>query len=141
MLSPTPLILITQLIQARNHGDIETAVALFETNATLVVSPGNVVQGEEALRASLIQYKSLNANFEATHSFVEAGDLALHCSHWSLIGIDPAGNAIKITSSSADVLRRQPDGNWRVALDNPWGTSLATPLPTATSNCSENYES
>jgi ketosteroid isomerase-like protein len=130
MYSPTPQILITQLIEARNHGDIETAVALYETNATLVASPGNVVQGEEALRASLIRYRSLNASFEATHSFVEAGDLALHCSHWSLRGTDPADNSIKIANSSADVLRRQPDGNWRLALDNPWGTSLATPLPT-----------
>ena len=29
-----------------------------------------------------------------------------------------------MSGRSSDILRRQPDGNWLIALDNPWGTDI-----------------
>lgn len=43
-----------------------------------------------------------------------AGDLALVHTRWSLEATAPDGAA----------LRRQPDGRWLIAIDNPWGTAV-----------------
>lgn len=36
----------------------------------------------------------------------------------------PAGNPVQINGRSSAILRRQADGNWLIALDNPWGTDV-----------------
>jgi ketosteroid isomerase-like protein len=53
---------------------------------------------------------------------LEASDLALVATVWSFAGTDPAGEPVKLAAKSADVLRRQADGTWRLVIDNPWGT-------------------
>jgi len=37
-------------------------------------------------------------------------------------GTGPDGNPVNLASTATDVLRQQPDGTWRVIIDNPWGT-------------------
>jgi len=125
MKTPTPLDAVTMLVDARNRGDIDEAASLYESNATLVARPGLMVSGDNAVRESLVRFAGLRATFESTsRTIVEAGDLALHCSQWSLQGTDPTGNPVRLTGRTADVLRKQSDGNWLIALDNPWGTTI-----------------
>jgi len=57
---------------------------------------------------------------------VEAGDIALYCSRWVLIGTSPEGKPVEMTGISSDVLLRQNDGQWLIAVDNPWGTSIVS---------------
>ena len=45
-----PVDTVNALIEAMNRGDIEAAVALYEPGATLVVEPGKLATGTEALR-------------------------------------------------------------------------------------------
>ena len=59
-----------------------------------------------------------------TQELVEAGDVALYISRWSLRGTDPAGKPVTMAGESADILRRQEDGRWLIALDNPWGARI-----------------
>jgi ketosteroid isomerase-like protein len=53
---------------------------------------------------------------------LEVGDLALVTTVWSYLGTGPDGQTQQLAARSADVLRRQPDGSWRLVIDNPWGT-------------------
>ena len=53
---------------------------------------------------------------------LQASDLALVITEWSFSGTGSDGNAVKKTGKSADVLRKQSDGSWRLVIDNPWGT-------------------
>ena len=53
---------------------------------------------------------------------LEAGGLALVISGWSFAGTGPDGEPVKLNGKSADVLRLQADGSWRLVIDNPWGT-------------------
>jgi ketosteroid isomerase-like protein len=41
---------------------------------------------------------------------------------WSFEGTSPDGTPVRLGARNADVLRRQADGSWRFAIDNPWGT-------------------
>jgi ketosteroid isomerase-like protein len=125
MRTPTPFEATTQFAQAMNRGDIETALGLYEPSASLVVKPGVVVTGTPALREALKEFAALKPVLTSEgQQIVEAGDVALSCVQWTLRGTDPAGNPVRMSGRSADIIRRQTDGNWLIALDNPWGTDI-----------------
>jgi ketosteroid isomerase-like protein len=52
----------------------------------------------------------------------QTSNLALVISEWSFSGTGPDGHLVNLASTAIDVLRQQPDGTWRVIIDNPWGT-------------------
>ena len=118
---------VTQFVNAMNKGDLDTAMSFYEPEASLVVQPGVVVTGTLALRDALAGFVALKPLLTTeAHQTVEAGDIALYCSRWSLRGTDPAGNPVHMSGRSSDVFRRQSDGNWLIALDNPWGADIVT---------------
>lgn len=123
----SPLDAVTQFVNAMNRGDLETALSMYEPGASLVVKPGAVVTGTVALREALAGFVALKPTLTSgAQQVVAAGDVALYCAQWSLRGTDPAGNPVQMSGRSSDVLRRQPDGNWLIAVDNPWGTGIVT---------------
>src|SRR5262245_1556823 len=124
----TPLDTVNKLVHAINAGDLATAVALYEPDGILVIRPGQVARGTAQLREALGGFVALRATLtsEAQH-VLEAGDLALYFGRWRLRGTDPAGGAVVLGGESADVLRRQPDGRWLIAIDDPWGTQVLGP--------------
>jgi len=120
-----PLDTINSLTRAMNYGDIETALSLYESEAILVVEPGKVARGTVAIRTALEVFMSLKPTLKGEiHQILNVGDLTLYCSKWTLSGTSPDGKEVEMTGVSSDVLRRQPDGQWRIAIDNPWGTSI-----------------
>lgn len=81
--------------------------------------------GTLALHKALVGFVALKPTMTSeAHQVVEAGDVALYCARWSLRGTDPTGNPVQMSGRSSDILRRQPDENWLIALDNPWGTDI-----------------
>lgn len=125
MTARSPLDAVTQFVEAMNQGDVETALSLYEPGASLVVKPGLVAKGTVAVREALAGLAALNPTLTSHAArVVEAGDVALYCSRWTMHGTDPAGNAMQMSACSADVLRRQSGGNWLIALDNPFGTDI-----------------
>lgn len=125
MKTHSPLDTVTQFVDAMNQGNLEVALSMYEPGASLVVRPGVVATGTLALREALKGFMALTPTLTSeAHQVVEAGDLALYCGRWSLRGTDPAGNPVQMSGLSSDILRRQPDGTWRIALDNPWGTDI-----------------
>jgi len=55
---------------------------------------------------------------------IEMGDLAVNTQKWTLTGTGPDGAPIVMEGSGFDVMRRQADGNWKMTIDNPWGTAI-----------------
>lgn len=101
-------------------------MSLYEKEAIIVAQPGNVARGKEAVRGALAGFISLRPSLNGqARQVVEAGDIALYCSKWTLVGTSPDGNKVEMRGISSDVLRRQADGRWLVAIDNPWGTAIA----------------
>jgi uncharacterized protein (TIGR02246 family) len=120
-----PVDAVTQFVNAMNNGDLETALNLYEPGAAMVSKTGEVTVGSIALREALAGFAALRPTMTSdAQQVVEAGDIALFVSKWNLSGTDPDGNAVEISGRSSDILRRQPDGNWLIALDNPWGTDI-----------------
>jgi uncharacterized protein (TIGR02246 family) len=125
MKSETPQALLDSYFAAFNRADLETLVASYEPRGALVAQPGMIAEGPAALREALGAFLAMKPVLRAEkNQLVVAGDLALALTRWTLDGVGPDGKAIRMTGEATDVLRRQADGNWRVALDNPWGVAL-----------------
>ena len=120
-----PIDTVNQLVDAINRGDLERAVAAYEPEAVLVAQPGQLARGTSALRSALAGFIALKPTLMSkAQEVIEAGDVAQYVSRWTLRGTDPAGKPVEMAGESADILRRQADGRWLIALDNPWGAKV-----------------
>jgi uncharacterized protein (TIGR02246 family) len=125
MSAPTIPETITSFVDALNRGDLDTAVAHYDSDATFIPQPGTVVVGQVAIREALAAMLATRPRL-VTHSYQHlcAGDVALYHSQWSMRGTAPDGSALDLSGRSADVLRRDASGAWRIHIDNPWGVSV-----------------
>lgn len=124
MAGHTPMETVNQLINAFHNRDVNAALALYQPDGMLVVEPGKMASGPDALREAIQGFIALKPTLSTESCEVfEAGDVALYCSRWRLNGTDTEGNVVEQAGESTDVLRRTPDGTWLIAIDNPWGSA------------------
>jgi ketosteroid isomerase-like protein len=94
-------------VERANAGDIDGLMALYESNATLDSGDGQVATGHEQIRKFLVKFLAghpqLAPGIQAPA--LCSGDLALTSSR------DANGDI------TAEIARRQPDGNWLWAVD------------------------
>lgn len=122
MRAETPEQVIELFAERLNEGDSESALALYERDATFAVGPGEVVQGTDAIREALGRFTAIKPKLSGTiEKSLTAGDVALIVNRWHLEGEQPDGVPVRMAGVSADVLRRDADGSWRIAIDDPWG--------------------
>jgi uncharacterized protein (TIGR02246 family) len=105
-------------------GDLDGMVELYEPDATFAPQPGESVTGRDEIRAALGGFLAVQPRMTGRiEKVLEAGDTALVANRWSLTGTAPDGTAVEMAATSADVLRRRPDGSWGIVIDDQWGTS------------------
>jgi uncharacterized protein (TIGR02246 family) len=120
-----PIDTVNQLVDAINRGDLDRAVVAYEPGAVLLVQPGQPARGPAQVREALAGFIALKPTLTSeAQEVTEAGDVALYIGRWKLRGTDPAGKPVAMAGESADILRRQEDGRWLIALDNPWGAQV-----------------
>jgi ketosteroid isomerase-like protein len=108
--------------EAFNSGDINGLLALYEPSAVLVPEPGKQVSGTDALRIALEGFLALKGEMTIeSRSVVVTNDFALTRQAWNLKGMGPDGASLELGGESAEVWRRQPNGDWLLIIDNPWG--------------------
>jgi uncharacterized protein (TIGR02246 family) len=123
MKSQSPEQVIELIAAALNVGEVDTAMALYDPEATFAPEPGAEVKGLEAIRGALDQIAALTPRMQGEITKVlSADDVALVMNRWRLEGTRPDGSPVEMGGHSADVLRRTPDGGWRVLIDDPWGS-------------------
>jgi uncharacterized protein (TIGR02246 family) len=107
---------------ALNDGDADAFAALHEQMATIVVPPqGRRVTGRDAIRAAIAPVLALQPvmRLEIVDK-IQTDGLALTYGHWTLTG-SRDGELIEMSGRGTMVSRQQPDGSWRIVLDNPLG--------------------
>ena len=106
-----------------NAADLDGIVSLYEPNAILVKFPGPAVQGEAAIRESMIEFLSINGHMKLRIDRVlSTDDIALLFSSWTLRGTAADGTPVVSSGQTSDVVRRQADGTWLFVIDNPSGS-------------------
>ncbi len=94
-------------LQRAGAGDVDGVVALYEPGAVLATPGGELAVGADAIRAV---YQALLAS---RPRFSGAVQPALRCGDVALTSTRFAGGA------TAEIARRQPDGSWLWAADQP----------------------
>jgi uncharacterized protein (TIGR02246 family) len=122
MSAKSPQQVIEDFSNSLNADDLEGALGLYEQDAVFSPEPGRVIVGKAAIEEALRAFLALRPDLTGTIGEVlEGEDLALVRNRWRLRGTSPDGEAVELSGTSADVMRRQEDGSWRIAIDDPWG--------------------
>ena len=78
-----------------------------------------IVELREIYRATFSYKPDLELN---VRKIISAGDdLVLAVVDWKSKTVTSSGEAKVWTGTATDIVRRQPDGTWKLALDNPYG--------------------
>ena len=119
-----PESVIERFSQLLAERDLEGMVELYEPDAAFAPQPGETVSGHEAIRSALEGFLAVKPRMSGTvEKVLEAGDTALVTNRWRLDGTAPDGSPVSMAATSADVLRRRPDGSWGIVIDDPWGAA------------------
>lgn len=125
MLAKTPREAVISADDAFNNRDLEGVLDFYEDGAIMVYEPGHLATGKAALRQVFESLLSLNAVARQEKvDVVQAGDIALWTSKWSVSGTAQDGTPFKRDGFGSAILRKNCDGGWRVVVENPWGPAV-----------------
>jgi ketosteroid isomerase-like protein len=104
-------------------GDVEAVLRLYEPGAVFAGADRHLLTGHAELRHVMEPLANARADFQYTVvKIIQTGDLALVHSETRLTRPRPS------VGYALEVLRRQPDGRWLLAIGDPFtiGELLAT---------------
>jgi|GEM_PF-748636 len=107
--------------------DLDAAISLYEPDAIFVVSPNQVVIGHAAIREVLQGMIAANATGKLdTVTAIPSADgaIAFTRAKGSSTSPGPDGTPVTTHFHSIEVVRKQPDGTWRIIIDDPSGEGL-----------------
>lgn len=105
-----------------NAGALEAVIALYEPDATIIAPSGETLVGRERIRsllASMIEAKTcLHGRVVKA---VSSDGIALLLTDFDGTTGDGSGKTGAIRHKAIEVLRRQPNGSWKLILGDPRG--------------------
>jgi uncharacterized protein (TIGR02246 family) len=110
-------------LKAFNAGDIEATVACYESRGCYVSKSGRTAIGDAELREV---YRVTFSNkpqmeFDIRKVIPAGDDLALIILGWTSKAVSAAGDTKSWSGVATDIVRKQPDGRWKLVLDNSSG--------------------
>lgn len=115
------------LADAVDANDLDAFLQLWHPDAVLIVAPGRLVTGSAAIRRSIERFfngKKTLQEFDLSvfeRKVIEVGDLARLESTWGFFFVTDEGYAVSSSGKTADIVRRQEDGSWRLVFADWWG--------------------
>jgi uncharacterized protein (TIGR02246 family) len=105
-----------------NAGDLDRLVGLYETDGNFVQQDGSAANGRTAIRAALAGLVEMAPKLVMNVTkVVRAGDdLAVLYNDWSMTAKGPDGQPAAMTGKAVEIVRRQADGTWLFAVDDPF---------------------
>ena len=113
-----------KLSKAFNAGDIDAIVACYEPEACFVSKSGRAYRGAVELRDL---YRAMLSNrpqakLDVRKIIPSGGDLALVIVEWTEW---TSSETKRWGATATDIVRKQSDGTWKLALDIPYGIETA----------------
>src|SRR5262249_10817946 len=113
--------LFTRFANAR---DLEGLVSLYESEACLAQAEGPPARGTAAIRASLAEFLAGEPELEmkVVRRLPAGAGLAVPYSDSPATVRGPDGRKVPVSGRSMIAVRRQRDGGWRIAVDDPYSS-------------------
>ncbi len=106
------------LASAYNTGDLNTVLNMYDISGIIVAEPDNPVSGKEKFEAAVKAILAIKGKMEIKTVYcLEAGDVAVGRSEWNIT----EGSVTKVAARGIELLKRQPDGTWKVLIDHAFG--------------------
>jgi len=106
------------LADAYNTGDLATVLSIYDVNGIIVADPANPVSGKEKFTEAVKAILSIKGTMEIKTVYcLQTGDIAVGRSEWSI----KEGNETKVSAKGVEVMKRQPNGTWKVVIDHAFG--------------------
>lgn len=106
--------------QHLNSGDLNAVMTLYEPEARFATKSGETLVGREAIRKVIGGLIEVKTHFQSRVLRVETvGDIAQSYTDFEGTMVDPSGKTILVRNKAIEVLRRQPDGTWKLIMGDP----------------------
>ncbi|MDW0148594.1 MAG: DUF4440 domain-containing protein [Nitrososphaeraceae archaeon] len=120
--------LLNSQVEEFNKRNISFLMTLYEKDVCFA-SKSEQVKDPESIRRTLQSFIDMGTKLEArVKRVLQANDLALLITEWTINGTEPDGKPINLTGRGTVVLRRQSDGVWLMVIENPWGNRQSASL-------------
>ncbi|WP_082061106.1 nuclear transport factor 2 family protein [Pseudomonas sp. MRSN 12121] len=107
-----------------NAADLEGLGKLYGKDSLFVPAPGMPLQEPAQIRAALAQFMAAGLPIRfSLRQVYQADDIALVVLDWTIRGTGADGKPVDMAGTGADVMKRQADGTWIYAIDNPFGVA------------------
>lgn len=119
----TPEAMNQAFADAYNSGQIDQLMALYEPDAVFAPQPGARARGSAQIRSALEGLLSLGGKLISINRYcMQSDEIAMLQGEWSLSTTTPDGQPLALSSRTAEVVRRQPDGSWLYVIDHAFGS-------------------
>jgi uncharacterized protein (TIGR02246 family) len=110
-------LVVNTWLEASKRGDIATVLGLMTDDVVFMV-PGRQPFGKEAFAAAADEMRDVR--IEGTSEILELqvlGQWGFIRSHIDMTAIQPDGARVRRTGYAMTLLRKEPDGSWKLARD------------------------
>jgi ketosteroid isomerase-like protein len=105
-----------------NAGHLDAVMTLYEPEAQFVAKSGETLVGHDAIRKVLGALIAAKAHFQSrVVRAVTVGDIAQLYTDFEGTRVDESGKTVPVRNNAIEVLRRQPDGTWKLIMGDPNG--------------------
>jgi uncharacterized protein (TIGR02246 family) len=95
-------------------------MTLYEPQARFVTNSGETLVGRDAIRKVLADLIEAKTRFQSRVLRVEtSGDIAQLYTDFEGTMVDASGKTVPVRNRAIEVLRRQPDGGWKLIIGDP----------------------
>ena len=106
--------------QHLNAGDLEKVLSLYEPEARFVAPSGETLVSRDRIRQVIAGLIHSNTKFQSRVLRVtRIDDLAVLYTDFDGTTNDSSGKEIELRWRAIEVLRRQPDGGWKLIVGDP----------------------
>jgi uncharacterized protein (TIGR02246 family) len=106
--------------QHLNAGDLEKVISLYEQDARFVAPSGETLVGIKPIGEVIAGLIRSNTKMKSrVLRAVTLDDLAVLYTDFDVTTNDASGKKTELRSRAIEVLRRQPDGGWKLIVGDP----------------------
>ena len=105
-------------------GDLDAVMELYEPGARFIARSGETLVGSDQIREPLAaMIKAKTPLHSRVIKAITAGDVAQLYTDFEGTTTDTSGKIVETRFKAIEVLRRQPDGAWKLIIGDPNGRS------------------